>query len=80
MDTDDNQEVEQMLEVFEPPVSPTTHRDQWLLSSEPSILSDFLSNQTVRKITSYQFHSSSMQMNASSWELGGIALHTVEFT
>jgi hypothetical protein len=80
MDAHDDQEVEQTLDGLESPASPIMHRDQWLSSSEQLILPDFLGDQTIRAISSHQFHSSHMERNGSSWELGGIALHTVEFT
>ena len=79
MDANDDNKVEEVLDSVNPPSLPAVHRERWASSSQLSSLPDFLSEQTIRAITSHQVRLATMQPNGSAWELGGEKLHVVKF-
>ena len=54
MDTNDDNKVEEALETVDPPLLPAVHHERWASLSQLSSLLDFLSEQTIRAITSHQ--------------------------
>jgi hypothetical protein len=79
MDANDDNEVKEALDTINPPSLLAVHHERWVSSSQLSSLLDFLSEQTIRAITSHQVWLATMQPNGTAWELGGEKLHVIKF-
>ena len=79
MDTNDDNEVEEVLQGLDPPPLPPAYRERWASSSQLSSLPDFLSDRTIWAISSHQLRLATMQPNGRGWQLGGEDLHVVKF-
>jgi hypothetical protein len=79
MDVNNDDKGSEALQAVDPPPLAAVYHERWASSSQISSLPDFLSDRTIRAISSHQVRLATMQLNGSGWQLAGENLHVVKF-